>query len=172
MNLKATLIIILACCAASLYSCEEPKGTISNNPTDWDLRAVSLEGKDSLSTGKTYLSVYSEIYSRSEARKISLTSTINMRNINITDTIYIASAKFYSTEGDLLKDYFSSPIYLAPLETAKIVLGGPDIVGGSGANFVFEWYTKPQSNEPLFEGVMVSTEFQLGLSFTTLGLRI
>ena len=47
-----------------------------------------------------------------------------------------------------------------------------DIEGGTGANFLFDWKIKPTSNEPLFEGVMISTSGQQGLSFTTQGIRI
>jgi len=44
--------------------------------------------------------------------------------------------------------------------------------GGTGANFIFEWSVKDSIAEPLFEGVMISTSGQQGLSFTSKGVRI
>jgi len=58
------------------------------------------------------------------------------------------------------------------LETVEIVIDQEDQTGGTGANFIFYWRTCSKKIEPLFEGVMISTYGQQGLSFTTQGKRI
>ena len=58
------------------------------------------------------------------------------------------------------------------METVEIVIDEMDEQGGTGANFMFDWAMKKTSNEPLFEGVMISTSGQQGLSFTTQGRKI
>ena len=58
------------------------------------------------------------------------------------------------------------------METAEIVIDEIDKEGGTGANFLFEWKVTKNTNEPFFEGIMISTSGQQGLSFTTQGRRI
>ena len=58
------------------------------------------------------------------------------------------------------------------METVEIVIDQDDNEGGTGANFIFDWKIKPDTNEPLFEAVMISTYGQQGLSFTTTGIRL
>ena len=58
------------------------------------------------------------------------------------------------------------------METVEIIIDEIDKEGGTGANFLMEWKINQTSNEPLFEGVMISTSGQQGLSFTTHGIKI
>jgi len=58
------------------------------------------------------------------------------------------------------------------METIEIVLKEKDEKGGTGGNFIFEWSILKEAPEPLFEGVMISTTSQQGLSFTTQSKRI
>jgi len=139
---------------------------------NWSSRKASLKEMDSLEHGKTYLSVYSQIYSTSENRTHNLTVMVSMRNMSDTDTVYIRSAKYYGSKGNLLKSYFEEPIFLAPLETSEIIIDEADISGGTGSNFLFEWMTPFESNDPHFEAVMNSTLGKQGLSFITEGKRI
>lgn len=155
-----------------LKACGNKNEISSINPVNWESRTADLTVMDSLETGATYLSVYSEIYSLTEHRTHNLTATISMRNTNIADTIYILTAKYYDTEGTLIRNYFDKPIFISPMETVEIIINQTDKEGGTGGNFMFNWKIKPDSNEPLFDGVMISTSGQQGLSFTTEGKRV
>ena len=127
---------------------------------------------DSLHSGGTYLSVYSQIYSMTELRTHDLTVAVSMRNTNQQDTVYLKRAEYYNTKGELIRTYFDNPIFLTPMETLHIVIEANDNSGGTGANFIFDWSVKPDTREPLFEAVMISTMGQQGLSFSTRGERI
>ncbi|MDR4509734.1 MAG: DUF3124 domain-containing protein [Candidatus Brocadiaceae bacterium] len=164
--MKQLLFTWLIC--LSIISCDKKKEISSIAPVNWDRRTVNYTLDDSLDSGSTYLSVYSQIYSTTEHKTFDLTATISMRNTNREDTIFIEKAEYFNTKGKLIRTYFSKPIYLAPMETVEIVIDQRDKEGGTGANFIFDWKIKPSSNEPLFECVMVSTY----LSFTTNGKRI
>lgn len=163
----AFLLLALIVC-----SCEEPKELSSVNPVNWEKRNFRESLPDSAITGSTYLSVYSEIYSRTQKSTIDLTATVSIRNINESDTIYLTEAKYFNTKGDLIRSYFNTPIYVEPLETIEIIIDQDDQEGGSGANFVFDWVVPQTAHDPFFEGVMISTYGQQGLSFTTRGVRI
>lgn len=139
---------------------------------DWDARAIDLVTGDSLSSGVTYLSVYSQIYSQTEHRKEDLTATVSMRNTSQADTLFIEKADYFDTHGKLIREYVGRPVFLTPLETLEIVVNQHDREGGTGGNFIFHWKIHFRSPEPLFEGIMISTSGQQGLSFSTKGKRI
>lgn len=148
---------------------KEPKQS-AINPINWKKRSINLN--DSLLfKGSSYLSVYSEIYSQSDHRVHSLTVTVSMKNISSTDSTFILKADYFDTEGNLIRTYFDKPIFLKPLETIEIVISEKDTEGGTGGNFIFEWASRTEKSEPLFEGVMISTSGQQGLSFTTQGIK-
>lgn len=139
---------------------------------DWESKQTNIENFDNFYHGKTYLPVYSHIYHIHEHRTFDLTITVSIRNISLTQSIYIFKADYYNTIGENIRQYIKDPIYLKPLETIEIIIDEQDIEGGSGANFVFDWAKINDKNPPLFEAVMISTYGQQGLSFTTRGVQI
>jgi hypothetical protein len=153
-------------------NCSEDKELSSIDPVNWNKRTIQLNQADSLIHGQTYLSVYSQIYSRTEHSRHDLTATVSMRNMNTSDTVYISKAQYFDTKGKLIRTYFEKNIFIAPMETVEIVIDEDDRTGGTGANFLFDWQIKEGVIEPYFEGVMISTTGQQGLSFTTQGKRI
>jgi hypothetical protein len=155
-----------------LFACNERKEISSINPENWSKRYVTITAKDSLEFGKSYLSIYSQIYSMSERKTHNLTAMVSLRNTSESDTIYILRAEYFDTHGKSVRNYFNQPIFLSPLETTEIIIDEVDITGGTGSNFIFEWNIPKNSPDPLFEGVMNSTMSQQGLSFTTQAKRI
>ncbi|WP_347374269.1 DUF3124 domain-containing protein [Aequorivita sp. Q41] len=157
-------------------ACEEPKEISSFHPNHWEDHYIESEAlsrkRASLENGKTYLSIYSNIYSFSLKNPQNLTAIASLRNVSVTDTIYISKADYYNTKGQLIRNYFEKPIFLKPLETVEIIIDEFDEQGGSGANFIFEWATNPTTPEPLFEAIMTSLRGSQGLSFTMQGKRI
>ena len=164
--------LLLPCFIA--VACESNEQPVSSlDPTDWAARRADAIPSDSSATqGATYLPSYSQIYTETEHRLFDLTGTISIRNINLSDTVYIRRAAYYDTQGQLVRDYFSEPIYLAPMETVSIIIDMRDRSGGTGDNFYFEWSVPRGVHEPLFEGVYISTYGQQGISFSTRGVRV
>ncbi|WP_299456091.1 DUF3124 domain-containing protein [uncultured Microscilla sp.] len=157
---------------AILVGCDQPKEMSSTNPVNWQKRMVKRALGDSLEKGKTYLSVYSQIYSLNEGRIQNLTATVSMRNTDNKDSVFVNKAEYFDTKGKLIRNYFDKPIFIAPMETVEIVIDFMDVKGGTGANFLFEWSKETVTNEPLFEAVMISTSGQQGLSFSTKGVKV
>jgi hypothetical protein len=168
MKLKYLSILLITL----LFGCNESKEISSINPENWSKRTANISAKDSLEYGKSYLSIYSQIYSLTEHKTHNLTAMVSMRNTSDSDTIYILKAEYYDTHGKSVRIYFDHPIFLSPLETTEIIINETDISGGTGSNFIFEWKIPKNCPEPLFEGVMNSTMSQQGLSFTTHAKRI
>lgn len=151
-----------------IISCNSSPEVSSINPVNWKKRMIDLSD-DSLQSGETYLSIYSEIYSNTEHRTHNLTATVSMRNTSRSDSVFVTKAEYFNTKGELIRTYFDKPIYLLPMETVEIVIDEDDEAGGTGANFMFEWKKTHKSDEPFFEAIMISTSGSQGLSFTTYG---
>lgn len=164
------IIKILLILSILTTACSKAKVSSSIDPINWTKRAASIP--DTLVQGKTYLSIYSQIYSLTEHRKHDLTVTVSMRNTSEVDTVFIESARYFDGGGKLIRSYFRDPIYITPLETVDIVIDEKDREGGTGANFLFDWRKAANDPDPLFEAVMLSTSGQQGISFTTQGKRI
>ena len=166
MNQK--IIVPLVVCLGFLVSCSGSIPTEPNLHDFWSQRTIKNKNINALYQASSYLSVYSEIYSNNEKTTHNLTVTLSMRNISSADTIFILNANYYNTEGHLIKSYFEHPIYILPLETAELVITEK---GGTGGNFIFDWASNGPEIEPLFEGVMISTSGQQGISFVTQGVK-
>ncbi len=139
---------------------------------DFSKHEVESDILTDLEKGSSYLSVYSEIYSNTEKRTHSLTVTVSIRNINTSKKIYLTKADYYDTHGSLLTSYVKNPIEVLPLETIEIVIDKSQSLGGTGGNFIFDWAKENNSSSPIFEGIMISTSGQQGISFTTNGVSI
>ncbi|MBT2160579.1 DUF3124 domain-containing protein [Zobellia barbeyronii] len=156
-----------------LFGCIPEKKEVSSiNPINWSKRKINISDKDSLEYGKSYLSIYSQIYSMTEHKTHNLTAMASLRNTSDKDTVYLTKAEYFDTHGKAVRTYFDHPIYLAPMETTEIIIDEVDVEGGTGSNFIIEWKVPKGCPEPLFEGIMNSTMSQQGLSFTTQARRI
>lgn len=166
---KLTLILLFFC----LASCQEKESVEESATTvDWQSKEIDLSQFRDLEKGESYLSIYSEIYSQTMHRTHDLTVTVSLRNTSSSDSIFISTANYYDTNGKLIKGYVKKSIFLSPLETIDIVINELDNSGGTGGNFVFDWFKKEGSQDPYFEAIMISTSGQQGLSFTTQGIRV
>lgn len=154
-----------------IFSCQNEQQEEVLIQDNLNYNRVDFTITDSLIEGSTYLSVYSEVYSQTEHKTHNLTATISMRNTSSTDTIYLTNAAYYNTKGDLLRSYIDHLTYVKPLETLEIVISEIDNDGGTGANFIFDWKMAPETRQPLFEAIMISTSGQQGLSFSTQGIN-
>jgi len=54
----------------------------------------------------------------------------------------------------------------------EYVIEEQDTAGGTGANFIVNWAATSSEANPLFEGIMISTNGQQGISFSTQGVSI
>lgn len=163
--LLVPLMIIL------MIGCEQ-QAEVNIDEENWSTRMANMEEVDSLIHGKSYLSVYSQIYSFTQKRKYNLAGMISLRNVSEKDTVYLLRADYFNTEGENIRTYFDYPIYVSPMETIEIVIAQDDVEGGTGSNFLFEWKIPPNCPEPLFEGVMNSMQGTQGIAFTTQARRI
>jgi len=123
-------------------------------------------------TEMVYIPIYSDIYYVDSRHTFSLTATLSIRNTSFKDSIYVFSIDYYNSGGQKVRRYNESTLLVKPMESVEFVVENKDDTGGVGANFVVEWGAKPGAQKPYFQGVMIGTTSQQGISFTTEGIVI
>ena len=131
---------------------------------------LHADEKSGLSNGQTiYVPAYSHIYSGNRETPFLLTVTVSIRNTDPKHQITIKLVDYYETQGELLTKYIDKPVVLKPLESLRYIIPEKDKAGGSGANFIVEWTSEKYVNPPIVESVMIGTQSQQGVSFTSRG---
>ncbi|KIL97017.1 hypothetical protein CCC_01810 [Paramagnetospirillum magnetotacticum MS-1] len=131
-----------------------------------------------LSSGQTlYVPVYSHIShgnldGRGKASELLLSSMLSLRNTDPSHAITITAARYYDTDGRLLRDYLAKPLSLPPMGSSELFVEYKDTAGGSGANFVVEWKSDRPVNPPLIETVNAYFFGTQSVAFTSPGRPI
>lgn len=122
------------------------------------------------SNGQTvYIPIYSHIFFGDTTAPFDLTGTLSIRNTDMNRSIMVVSAKYFDSDGKLVRDYFPSPVLLGPLASTHCIVPESDRSGGVGASFVVRWRSASRVSPPLIEAVMIGTRGQQGISFISRG---
>ena len=169
-RLNLGLLSIFFCVAASCKQSRsngQPVEILDNHTLD---RSIAETSNDTL-LHEVYVPIYSDIYNQTRDTRTLLTATLSIRNTSIRDSLFIAKIDYFNTAGDLVRSYLDKPIYLKPMESIDYVIEQQDTSGGSGANFMIDWYSK-KPLQPLFQAVMVGGLGSQAFSFTTEGIEM
>ncbi|MCF6248995.1 MAG: DUF3124 domain-containing protein [Desulfobacula sp.] len=127
----------------------------------------------SLSHGQTvYVPAYSHIYIGNKGTPYLLAITLSIRNTDPSNPIQITQVDYFESQGKHLKNFFSEPVDLLPLASTRYLISQKDKKGGSGANFIVKWKSQKKCNPPIIETIMIGTQSQQGISFTSRGVPI
>lgn len=122
------------------------------------------------SKGQTvYVPAYSHIYIGNKETPYLLAVTLSIRNISPSTPITITEVGYHDTQGKLLKIFSKDPVLLDPLSSTRHVIHRDDKDGGSGACFIVKWEATEKTNPPVIETIMIGTQSQQGISFTSRG---
>ena len=163
-------LFFLLITAAILMSCSRNQDHITKHHSKYHFS--SLEKSAFEHTEQVYIPVYSDIYYVDSRHTFSLTATLSIRNTSFKDSIYVFSIDYYNSEGQKVRRYNTSTILVKPMESIEFVVEDRDDTGGVGANFVVDWGAKNGAQKPYFQGIMIGTAGQQGISFTTEGIVI
>lgn len=127
-----------------------------------------------LSAGQSlYLAIYSHLYHGDVHPKTgkpseTLVSThVSIRNTDPGVAMKVSSARYYNTEGKLLREFLSKPQAVPPLGTYELYVPRSDSSGGSGANFIIEWSAEKPINPPIVEALHADIREARTLLFVT-----
>lgn len=131
---------------------------------------VSAEARVSFSKGQTvYVPAYSHIYSGNREHPFYLAVTLSIRNTDATHSITISTADYFDSKGKLLLKHIKQPITLEAMASTRFVVPESHKAGGSGAYFIVEWESGTNVTPPVVESIMIGTQTQQGISFTSRG---
>jgi hypothetical protein len=123
-----------------------------------------------LSAGETvYVSIYSNVYSGPKKLPFQLAAMLSIRNTDPKYPITILKADYYDDHGVMIDSYVSEAMVLKPLASTHFYLREYDKRGGPGANFIVQWRSAVEVNQPIIEGIMLGLMSGQGLSFTCPG---
>ena len=151
-------------------SCSQSKVPETKHHSNYHFVTVDQSAFES--TELVYVPIYSDIYYLDSKHTFSLTATLSIRNTSFKDSIYLFSIDYYNSGGQKVRRYNESTLLVKPMESVEFVVENKDDTGGVGANFVVEWGAKPGAQKPYFQGVMIGTTSQQGISFTTSGIVV
>lgn len=130
--------------------------------------ASAPAGAAELYKGQTlYVPVYTHIYHGPKAQTFNLTCTLSLRNTDIVRSIQVVAVDYYDSDGKKLRHFVNKPIVIGPLATREYILDVGEQKGGSGANFIVVWRSDEPVNPPIAEAIMIGTQGNQGVSFTS-----
>jgi hypothetical protein len=153
-----------------LVSCSPNKVPETKHHSNYHFETVNKSAFEK--TEQVYIPIYSDIYYVDSKHTFSLTATLSIRNTSFKDSIYVFTIDYYNSGGEKIRRYNESTLLVKPMESVEFVVENKDDTGGVGANFVVEWGAKSGAQKPFFQGVMIGTTGQQGISFTTEGIVI
>ncbi len=115
-----------------------------------------------------YVPAYSHVYHRANDPYL-LTITLSVRNTSTDSPIVVKTVRYFDTKGREVKSYLDKPVRLPALGTTEVIVEREDSLGGSGANFLVEWYANTPVTEPIIEAIMIGTTSGQGISFARRG---
>ena len=173
--MKYNLRLIIPFLVLSFFGCkqeqsEQSKGNAEKAIDEKFLYTYLIEKDTLVHYGELiYVPIYSEIYYGDAGKTIELAVTLSIHNTDLTHSITVKSVNYHNKKGNLINKLVKQPITLAPLETTNFMIGEKDRSGGTGANFIVEWNTQENVSSPIIEAIMVTTQMNQGISFTTTG---
>lgn len=118
-----------------------------------------------------YVPVYSSIFHGNQDRVINLAVTLSIRNVDSSNNITVHSIDYYSSSGELIRNYLNTEKILTPYQTMNVIVKESDTQGGNTAGFVVKWSSGKTVNDLFVEAVMIGT-YPQGISFTSRGINI
>lgn len=101
-----------------------------------------------------------------------LSATLSIRNTNFKKSSYINRIDYYSTDGELIKSYLTSPIKLPAMATLNYIVEKEEDKGGSGAKFIIEVEGVDDTVKPVIEAVMIGNFSNKSFAFSTQGVPV
>ena len=119
-----------------------------------------------------YVTIYSHIFSGNKERPIYLAATLSIRNIDASNAITVTVVDYYGETGKLLQNYIKKPLCLEARASTQFMVPESNKTCGLGANFIVKWTSDTVVNPPIIESIMIGTQNQQGISFTSRGQAI
>ncbi|MRR50147.1 MAG: DUF3124 domain-containing protein [Rhodocyclaceae bacterium] len=121
--------------------------------------------------------IYSHIWYGDKDRKgkpaqTLLSSMVSIRNTDPGASIRVVSARYYDTQGRMIREYLPTPVMVPAFATHELFVEYQDSSGGSGANFAIAWESDGEVSPPLIEAIHARLDAGRSVVFSTSGVAI
>lgn len=115
-----------------------------------------------------YVPSYSRVLTK-EGRSEPMASTLVVHNVDPEIEITVSTIDYYDRAGQLLKNFITETVVLAPFESTYALVPIDSVGDGIGANFLVAWSSQTPSIPPIVEAVMVGGNGTQGISLSSRG---
>ncbi len=161
--LVAVALFSAAGCGTEPTAVREGKGHAVLGPLS------EVAGQEAGQRGLIYVPAHSSVYWGFDRVESELAITLYVRNVNQKQGVVIHSARYFDSDGKLVRNYVEQPGRLGPMATADYVIQRMDKTGGKGASFLVEWSGASDGEAPMVEAVMIGQHGNVGISFANVG---
>lgn len=137
-------------------------------------QTVTAAEDASLTKGQMlYLPIYSSIWHgdthpiKGKPMKSNMSALVSIRNTSMKTAIKVLSARYYNTDGKLIREFVNPPKSVSPLGTLELFIEKSEAEGGSGANFLIQREAAADTNAPIVEAVHIDNQPSRPYSFIT-----
>ena len=128
-------------------------------------------------TQTLYLPIYSHLYHGTPDKDGKPAETLTSAHVSIRNTdnrtgLQVTSARYYDTNGKLIREYVPSPKAINALGTLELFVPHTDVSGGSGANFIIVWSAESPINPPVVEAIHADIRASRSVVFVTTARQI
>lgn len=163
VGLLAVALGVVAGCGKEPATVKEGRGHSALGPL------TEAAGQELGQRGTIYVPAHSSVYWGFDRVESEMAITLYIRNVEQKRSIVIHSARYFDSNGKLVRNYVEQPGLLGPMATADYVIQRLDTSGGTGASFLVEWSGASDGEAPMVEAVMLGQHGNLGISFTSVG---
>ena len=111
--------------------------------------------------------LYGNLGKSGKASSVLLSALVSFRNTDTRRPIRILSAKYFDTNGRLVRERLNAPVILPPLGTHEVFVDLNDASGGSGANFIVRWEADQPVSPPIVEALHANMDGGKAVIFMT-----
>ena len=116
-----------------------------------------------------YVPTYSNIFVGDREIAWQLSALLSIHNTDRTQQITITRVDYYDSDGKLVRKYLENSKKINPMGSIKFYVKASDTAGGWGANFLVEWKSEKEVNQPIVESLMTGLRGNHSVSFISQG---
>jgi Protein of unknown function (DUF3124) len=165
--------ILAALLLAPLAACRQSEPAAVHAPGPQARKGVvevePIEAGRVVAGQTVYVPAYPSIYTADRADNFQLAVTLSIRNTDQNRPIIITAARYYNSDGLLVREYVKKPLRIQPMAAMEFFVKESDTRGGVSASFLVDWVAEQSVTAPVLESVMVGTLGTQGVSFISAG---
>ena len=116
-----------------------------------------------------YVPTYSNIFVGDREITWQLSALLSIHNTDPAQSIIITRVDYYDSDGKLVRKHLEKSTKINPMASTKFYVKSSDTAGGWGANFLVEWKSEKEVNQPIIESLMTGLRGNHSVSFISQG---